>query len=187
MEVRQTELPGVLLIEPRVFHDARGFFLETYSERRYAASGIQVDFVQDNWSHSRRGTLRGMHYQIEHSQGKLVPVMHGEIFDAVVDLRRDSPAFGKWFGITLSAANHRQLWIPPGFAHGFLVLSDEADFIYKCTDYYSPEHDRTLLWNDPAIGIEWPATGELVLSEKDRAGKPLTEADCFDRSPDCRS
>lgn len=187
MEVRQTELPGVLLIEPRVFHDARGFFLETYSERRYAASGIQADFVQDNWSHSRRGTLRGMHYQIEHSQGKLVQVMHGEIFDVAVDLRRDSPAFGKWFGITLSAANHRQLWIPPGFAHGFLVLSDEADFIYKCTDYYSPEHDRTLLWNDPAIGIEWPATGELVLSEKDRAGKPLAEADCFDRSPDCRS
>lgn len=180
MEVHQTELPGVLLIEPRVFQDPRGFFLETYSAQRYAAKGIDVRFVQDNWSHSRRGTLRGLHYQIQQTQGKLVQVMRGEIFDVAVDLRRNSPAFGQWFGTRLSAENFLQLWIPPGFAHGFLVLSEEADFVYKCTNYYAPEFDRTLLWNDPAIGIVWPQLENLILSEKDKVGKPLAVADCYD-------
>lgn len=173
----------MLLIEPRVFEDARGFFKETYQKQRYREAGITAEFVQDNYSRSTRGTLRGLHYQIEHPQGKLVQVFRGEIFDAAVDLRRDSPRFGKWVGHRLSEANHRQMYVPPGFAHGFCVLSDVAEVFYKCTDLYYPQYERTLLWNDPAVGIEWPIDGEPILSEKDRHGTPLSEADCYAVSP----
>lgn len=179
MDVRQTDLPGVLLIEPKVFGDSRGCFMETFSAGRYAEHGLTGPFVQDNYSRSKRGTLRGLHYQIEQPQGKLVQVLRGEIFDVAVDLRRSSPNFGKAVGITLSEHNHRQLYIPPGFAHGFLVLSEDADFVYKCTEYYSPQHERTLLWSDPILGVEWPLTGEPILSAKDLAGRPLSETDCF--------
>lgn len=184
MEVRETSLPGVLVIAPRIFSDTRGFFLETFSAERYAERGIRGPFVQDNWSHSVRGTLRGLHYQIQQSQGKLVQVMNGEIFDVAVDLRQDSPTFGKWEAEVLSAENKKQFFIPPGFAHGFLVLSETADFVYKCTDYYAREHDRTLLWNDETVGIEWPQVGDLILSEKDQHGTPLETADCFPTTPD---
>ena len=179
MDVRQTDLPGVLLIEPKVFGDSRGCFMETFSAGRYAEHGLTGPFVQDNYSRSKRGTLRGLHYQIEQPQGKLVQVLRGEIFDVAVDLRRSSSNFGKAVGITLSEHNHRQLYIPPGFAHGFLVLSEDADFVYKCTEYYSPQHERTLLWSDPILGVEWPLTGEPILSAKDLAGRPLSETDCF--------
>ena len=183
MNVRETELPGVLLIEPRVFGDSRGFFLETFSKDRYAEFGITGPFVQDNWSHSKQGTLRGLHFQIEQAQGKLVQVMQGEIFDVAVDVRQDSPTFGKWVGETLSAENKHQLWIPPGFAHGFAVLSDSADFVYKCTDYYAPEHERTLLWNDAAVGVQWPLNGEPTLSDKDRNGTPFEQLETYQTSP----
>jgi dTDP-4-dehydrorhamnose 3,5-epimerase len=183
MDVRETRLPGVLVIEPRVFADTRGFFLETFSAERYADKGIRGPFVQDNWSHSVRGTLRGLHYQVQQSQGKLVQVMNGEIFDVAVDLRQDSPTFGQWEAEILSAENKKQFFIPPGFAHGFLVLSETADFVYKCTDYYAPEHDRTLLWNDETIGIEWPSVENLILSEKDQRGTPLKTADSFPSTP----
>jgi dTDP-4-dehydrorhamnose 3,5-epimerase len=183
MQVRETDLPGVLIIEPRVFGDDRGFFLETFAAQRYAEHGLVEPFVQDNWSYSRRGILRGLHYQVQQSQGKLVQVIKGEIFDAAVDMRRDSPAFGKWVGAHLSCENKHQIWVPPGFAHGFLVLSEEAGVIYKCTDYYAPEHERSLLWNDPTIGVEWPYDGEPVLSEKDRNGLPFEQAECYDTSP----
>jgi len=184
MDVRKTSLPGVLVVEPRVFSDSRGFFLETFSAERYAESGIHGPFVQDNWSRSVKGTLRGLHYQIQQSQGKLVQVMSGEIFDVAVDLRQDSPTFGQWEAEILSAENKRQFYIPPGFAHGFLVLSETADFVYKCTEYYAPEHDRTLLWNDETVGVEWPAVDDLILSEKDRNGAPLEKAACFPTSPE---
>lgn len=184
MDVRQTNLPGVLVVEPRVFSDARGFFLETFSAERYAESGIHGPFVQDNWSHSVKGTLRGLHYQIRQSQGKLVQVMNGEIFDVAVDLRQDSPAFGQWEAEILSAANKKQFYIPPGFAHGFLVLSETADFVYKCTDYYAAQYDRTLLWNDQTVGIEWPTVEELILSDKDKNGTPLETAECFLTTPE---
>lgn len=187
MDVRKTRLPGVLVVEPRVFSDERGFFLETFSARRYAESGIPGPFVQDNWSHSVRGTLRGLHYQVQQSQGKLVQVMRGEIFDVAVDLRQDSPTFGQWEAEILSAENKKQFFIPPGFAHGFLVLSETADFVYKCTDYYAPEHDRTLLWNDQTVGIEWPDTENLILSAKDRNGAPLEQAECFPETPEASS
>lgn len=180
MEIRETELPGVLLIEPRVFEDSRGFFMETYHQQRYAEAGIDCHFVQDNYSRSCRGTVRGLHYQILHPQGKLVQVVQGEIFDVAVDLRRSSPSFGKWVGVNLSESNRRQLYIPPGFAHGFHVLSDVADFFYKCTDFYFPEHERTLLWNDSDVNIGWPLDGEAILSEKDRQGKPLADAECYE-------
>lgn len=183
MQVIETELPGVLIIEPRVFGDERGFFLETFSAGRYAEHGITGPFVQDNWSYSRRGILRGLHYQIQQPQGKLVQVVRGDIFDVVVDMRRDSPTFGKWTGVTLSAVNKRQLWVPPGFAHGFVVLSEEADFNYKCTDYYAPQHERSLLWNDPAVGVEWPYDDDPVLSDKDRDGVPFDQAECYETSP----
>ena len=179
MDVRQTDLPGVLLIEPKVFGDARGCFMETFSAQRYAEHGIVGPFVQDNYSRSKRGTLRGLHYQIEQPQGKLVQVLRGEIFDVAVDLRRSSPHFGKAVGVLLSEDNHRQLYVPPGFAHGFLVLSEDADFVYKCTEYYAPQHERTLLWNDPILGLEWPQTGDLILSAKDQKGRPLSDAECF--------
>lgn len=183
MEVHQTELDGVLIVEPRVFKDPRGFFKETYHKQRYTEAGIGGEFVQDNFSRSSHGTLRGLHYQIEHPQGKLVHVVRGEVFDVAVDLRRDSSTFGKWAGAILSEANHHQLYIPPGFAHGFYVLSDIAEFFYKCTDLYFPQHERTLLWNDPTVGIDWPLEGEPLLSEKDVRGLPLNEAECYASSP----
>ena len=180
MKVVPTALPDVLLIEPRVFEDARGFFLESYNRRAFAEAGIDVEFVQDNHSRSRRGVLRGLHYQIEHAQGKLVRVLEGEVFDVAVDLRRASPTFGRHVALTLGAADKRMLFIPPGFAHGFLVVSDAAQFLYKTTDYWYPEHERTLLWRDPALGIAWPAGVEPVLAAKDAAGVPLAAADVYE-------
>ena len=180
MQVVPTALPDVLLIEPRVFEDPRGFFLESYNRRAFAEAGIDVEFVQDNHSRSRRGVLRGLHYQIEHAQGKLVRVIEGEVFDVAVDLRRASPTFGRHVALTLGAADKRMLFIPPGFAHGFLVVSDAAQFLYKTTDYWYPEHERTLLWRDPALGIAWPADVEPVLAAKDAAGVPLAAADVYE-------
>ena len=178
MKVTATAIPEVLLLEPKVFGDARGFFLESFNQRVFReATGIDADFVQDNHSRSAQGVLRGLHYQIRQAQGKLVRVVRGAVFDVAVDVRRSSPTFGQWVGEVLSEENNRQLWIPPGFAHGFLVLSDSADFLYKATDYYAPEHERCIAWNDPAIGIEWPLGGEPVLSAKDRAGVALSEAE----------
>lgn len=180
MRVVAEPLPGVLLLEPQVFSDDRGFFLESYNRRALAALGIGQEFVQDNHSRSVRRVLRGLHYQIRQPQGKLVRVTAGEVFDVAVDIRRSSPAFGKWAGFTLSAENKRVAWIPPGFAHGFLVLSDYADFLYKTTDYYAPEHERCIRWDDPTLGIAWPIAGEPILSAKDRAGCLLQEAEVFD-------
>jgi len=162
-----------------VFGDERGFFFESWNRRTLADAGIDVDFVQDNHSRSRQGVLRGLHYQVEHAQGKLVRVSEGEVFDVAVDLRRSSATFGKAVGVMLSAANKRMLWIPPGFAHGFLVISDAAEFLYKATDYYYPEHERTLLWSDPALAIAWPLVGEPTLAAKDAAGKPLADAEVY--------
>ncbi len=180
MEVQRFEIAGPLLIQPRVFQDERGFFLETYHRLRYEQAGIGERFVQDNWSRSRRGTVRGLHYQIRRPQGKLVYVLQGEIFDVAVDLRRSSPTFGRWVGVRLDAESKRQFYVPPGFAHGFCVLSDVADVFYKCTDLYAPEHERTLLWNDPEVGIEWPLEGEPILSDKDRRGTPLAQAEVYE-------
>jgi dTDP-4-dehydrorhamnose 3,5-epimerase len=179
MDVCQTALPGVVIIQPRVFGDARGYFKETWQRERYAAAGLALDFVQDNVSRSRRGTLRGLHFQLRHPQGKLVQVFEGEVFDVAVDVRRDSPTFGRWDGTLLSADNHRQLYIPPGFAHGFCVLSETADLFYKCSDYYHPEDERTLLWNDPGVGIDWPLEDAPLLSDKDRRGTPLADLECY--------
>jgi len=180
MKVVQTAIPDVLLIEPRVFGDARGFFLEGYNARGFRhATGLSVDFVQDNQSRSRRGVLRGLHYQLQQAQGKLVSVVCGAVFDVAVDIRRSSPGFGQWMGVELSEDNHRQLWLPPGIAHGFLVLSERVDVFYKTTDYYAPEHERVILWNDPDIDIEWPLADEPLLSPKDQAGLPLKQAECF--------
>ena len=181
MKITSTSLPDVLLVEPRVFKDARGHFLESYNRAAFAAAtGLDADFVQDNQSRSGRGVLRGLHYQINQPQGKLVRVSAGEIWDVAVDLRRGSPGFGRWTGTKLDADSARMLWIPPGFAHGFLVLSESADVIYKTTDFYAPEHERTLLWNDPALAIDWPLAGEPVMTDKDRRGTPLAAADTFD-------
>jgi dTDP-4-dehydrorhamnose 3,5-epimerase len=180
LNVIPSTIADVLIIEPKVYGDARGFFMETWQRRSYAGAGVDIDFVQDNHSRSVRGTLRGLHYQIKQPQGKLVRVTHGEVFDVAVDLRRSSPDFGRWVGVWLSAENRRQLWVPAGFAHGFCVTSDVAEFQYKCSDYYAPEHERTLRWDDPSLGIEWPvAVHELVLSEKDRAGSFLEEVDHY--------
>lgn len=179
MKVEKTEIPDLLLITPRVFGDERGFFKETYEKSRYVEAGIGGEFVQDNYSRSCRGTLRGLHFQIRHPQGKLVQVLRGEIFDVVVDLRRDSAQFAHWVGVTLTETNHRQLYVPPGFAHGFCVLSDIAEVFYKCTDYYFPEHERSLLWNDADVNVDWPLVGEPILSDKDRNGTPLTDVECF--------
>ncbi len=170
MKVTPTALPDVKLIEPRVFGDDRGFFFESWNARAFAAAGLDATFVQDNHSRSRRGVLRGLHYQIEHAQGKLVRCVAGEVFDVVVDLRRSSPTFGRSVGVTLSAENRRMLWVPPGFAHGFLVVSDFAEFLYKTTDYWYPEHERTLLWNDPALAIDWPLAGAPILDRQGRGG-----------------
>lgn len=180
MLVHTTPLPGLLIIEPKVFGDVRGCFLETYRVDRYRDAGMAVDFVQDNVSRSTRGTLRGLHYQRQHPQGKLVYVTFGAVFDVAVDLRRNSLTFGQWHAAELSDANRRQMYIPAGFAHGFCVLSDVADFAYKCTDYYRPDDERTLLWNDPAIGIVWPEIEPRILSDKDRHGVPLIEADVYE-------
>ena len=180
MKVTRTSIPEVLIFEPQVFGDARGFLLESWNARRFCgAVGSNIAFVQDNHSRSRRGVLRGLHYQIIQPQGKLVRVATGRVFDAAVDLRKSSPTFGRWAGAELSGDNHRQLWIPAGFAHGFLVLSDSADFLYKTTDYYAPQHERGVLWNDPAIGIDWPMDGEPTLSVKDKAGVLLHDAEVF--------
>ena len=180
MNVVQTAIPGVLMIEPRVFGDARGFFLEGYNARGFRqATGLSVDFVQDNHSRSRRGVLRGLHYQLQQAQGKLVSVVCGAVFDVAVDIRRSSQSFGQWVGVELSEDNHRQVWLPPGIAHGFLVLSERVDVLYKTTDYYAPEHERVILWNDPDIEIEWPLADEPLLSPKDQAGRPLKQAECF--------
>jgi dTDP-4-dehydrorhamnose 3,5-epimerase len=180
MIVTPTAIPDVKLVEPKVFGDSRGFFFESWNRRALAAAGIDVDFVQDNHSRSGRGVLRGLHYQVERPQGKLVRVVAGEVFDVAVDLRRHSPTFGRWVGATLSADNRRMFWVPPGFAHGFVVLSDSADFLYKTTDYWYPEHERTLLWNDPEVGIAWPHDGAPTLAPKDAAGTPLAAAETYD-------
>ena len=181
MKAQPTAIPDVVILEPRVFGDARGFFLESFNQRVFNdATGLSAQFVQDNHSRSSKGVLRGLHYQLQQPQGKLVRVVHGAVFDVAVDIRRSSPHFGRWVGIELSEDNHRQLWIPPGFAHGFLVLSDSADFLYKTTDYYAPEHERAVLWNDPAIGIAWPLTTEPLLSAKDKAASLLADAAVFD-------
>lgn len=172
MKVEHTALPGVLILEPRVFGDARGFFMETWNRRRYTEAGLPGEFVQDNVSYSRHGVLRGLHYQHPHAQGKLVHVLEGEVFDVAVDVRVGSPTFGRWTGAVLSAQNRRQLWIPPGFAHGFCVTGETALFCYKCTELYAPEHEGSILWNDPAIGIAWPLE-HPTLSAKDAAAPPL--------------
>jgi len=180
MKVTSCAIPDVLLIEPRVFGDVRGFFYESFNQRAFhAATGVNLKFVQDNHSKSARGVLRGLHYQLHQPQGKLVRVVAGEVFDVAVDIRRDSPTFGQWVGEVLSGDNKRQLWIPPGLAHGFVVLSDTAEFLYKTTDYYTPEHERCIAWNDPTIGIQWPIQGEPNLSAKDKQAKPLADAEHF--------
>lgn len=177
----KTALPEVLILEPKVFGDDRGFFFESFNQRDFQqATGLDVSFVQDNHSKSSQGVLRGLHYQIQHPQGKLVRVACGAVFDVAVDLRRSSPNFGKWVGVELSADNKRQLWIPPGFAHGFVVTSEYAEFLYKTTDYWCPEHERSLLWCDPTVGIQWPVVGSPKLAAKDAAAKVLAEADFFD-------
>ena len=180
MNVSATELPGVLVIEPKVFGDERGFFYESFNARDFArASGLQLQSVHDNLSRSRTGVLRGLHYQVEHAQGKLVRVTAGEVLDVAVDIRRSSPQFGKWASVRLSAENNRQLWIPPGFAHGFLVLSDYAEFLYKTTDYYTPSAERCIRWDDPDLNIDWQLKGPPTLSAKDQNGKSLKDADLF--------
>lgn len=179
MKLIPTDLPGLMIVEPVAYGDERGFFLESYQKERYAAAGIAMNFVQDNISRSRKGTLRGLHYQISQPQGKLISVSRGEVFDVAVDLRRSSPTFGRWFGTLLNDENHRQLFVPPGFAHGFCVTSESADFCYKCTDYYHPKDERTLLWNDPDIGIEWPAMENRILSAKDQSGTLLAKAETY--------
>ena len=182
MQFRQLEIPEVILIEASVMQDTRGFFLESYQKERFAAAGIEADFVQDNHSGSRQGSLRGLHYQIRQPQGKLVRLVAGEAFDVAVDLRRSSATFGRWVGAHLSAESKNQLWVPPGFAHGFYVVSAWAEVLYKATDYYAPEWERSLLWNDPQIGIQWPlGPGELpLLSEKDSRALPLAQAEVYD-------
>ena len=180
MNVVKTAIPDVLILEPTVFGDARGFFLESYNKAQLAEIGIMAEFVQDNHSQSARNVLRGLHYQLKKPQGKLVRVVSGEVFDVAVDLRRSSPTFGKWVGARLSAENKKMLWVPPGFGHGFVVLSERADFLYKVTEYRSTENERSISWNDPEIGIEWPIIGEPVLSEKDKAGARLRDAEVYE-------
>jgi dTDP-4-dehydrorhamnose 3,5-epimerase len=175
MEVIKTAIDGALIIQPKVFGDDRGFFMETYSRKRYEEAGIPGDFVQDNLSFSRQGVLRGLHFQSPNAQGKLVSVPMGEVFDVAVDIRKDSATFGKWVGVHLSGENKHQFWVPPGLAHGFLVLSETAMFSYKCTEYYSPKDEHTILWNDPDIGIEWPITEGLQLSAKDISGRRMKD------------
>ncbi|HSC47669.1 MAG TPA: dTDP-4-dehydrorhamnose 3,5-epimerase [Gammaproteobacteria bacterium] len=180
MEFVKLEIPDVVLVRPKVFGDARGYFFESWEQRKFAKAGIGVEFVQDNYSRSVQGTLRGLHYQIKQPQGKLVRVTLGEVFDVAVDLRRSSPTFGRAVSTLLSGENKHQLWIPPGFAHGFYVLSEAAEFFYKCTDFYAPEHERSLRWDDPKLDIRWPLGGRApLLSVKDQQGKSLADAECF--------
>ena len=180
MEVIQTTIPDVLIIEPKVFGDERGFFMESFNEKTFQErTRVTAQFIQDNHSRSAKNVLRGLHYQIKQTQGKLVRVVSGEVYDVAVDIRKSSPTFGQWVGCLLSEANKRQFWVPPGFAHGFVVLSDTADFLYKTTDYYAPEYERSILWNDPELGIDWKFKGEPVLSDKDRQGVPLKKAEVF--------
>ncbi|WP_305845633.1 dTDP-4-dehydrorhamnose 3,5-epimerase [Photobacterium kishitanii] len=176
MKVIETDIPDVKIIEPAVFGDERGFFMETWNQNKFEelVTGKPTKFVQDNHSKSKKGILRGLHYQTENTQGKLVRVISGEVFDVAVDIRKGSPTFGKWVGVYLSAENKRQLWVPEGFAHGFYVTSDEAEFVYKCTDYYNPSTEHSILWNDPEIDIKWPLLQEPLLSEKDRAANLLS-------------
>lgn len=180
-ELSTTAIPEVVRIRPKLIEDERGFFFESWNDRTYAQVGLEIRFVQDNHSRSTAGCLRGLHYQIENAQGKLVRATLGEIFDVAVDLRRSSPTFGRWVGVTLSAANHEMLWVPPGFAHGFYVVSDAAEVLYKCTEFYSPNTERTLIWNDPDLAIDWPVKpGEPPkISPKDAAGVLLRDAECF--------
>ena len=181
MQVVQTAIPEVLILEPQVFGDERGFFFESFNQQKFESlTGVKANFVQDNHSKSAVNVLRGLHYQIQQPQGKLVRVVAGEVFDVAVDLRRQSKTFGKWVGVVLSGENKRQLWVPPGFAHGFVVLKDGTEFLYKTTDYYAPQHERCIRWNDPEIGIQWPLAGEPVLSAKDQLGLSLSEADVFE-------
>lgn len=180
MKVTPTAIPDVLILEPMVFGDQRGFFFESFNQQVFnKATGLDVHFVQDNHSRSAQGVLRGLHYQISQPQGKLVRVVSGEVLDVAVDIRQSSPTFGKWVSVLLTAENHRQVWVPPGFAHGFVVLSETADFLYKTTDYYAPQFERCILWNDPAIGIDWQLNAEPKLSTKDAIGLPLTQAALF--------
>ena len=180
MKAIATAIPDILIIEPAVFGDARGFFFESWNRRAFAdLVGRDVEFVQDNHSASARGVLRGLHYQVKQAQGKLVRVVAGEVYDVAVDLRRSSPTFGRWVGERLSAENRRMMWVPAGFAHGFVVLSESAEFLYKTSDYYAPEHERTLLWNDPAVGVEWPLEAAPLLKPEDAAGTPLAQAETF--------
>ncbi|MHB1085585.1 MAG: dTDP-4-dehydrorhamnose 3,5-epimerase [Thiobacillus sp.] len=179
MNIIETALPGVLLLEPKVFGDARGFFMESWNRQTFAELGLELDFVQDNHSRSAKGVLRGLHYQLNAPQGKLVRVVSGAVFDVAVDLRRSSPHFGQWVGYELSAENHRMMWVPPGFGHGFLVRSDSADFLYKTTAYYAPEWDRGIRWDDPQIGVQWPLEGEPTLSDKDRVQPVLKDAEVY--------
>ena len=182
MNIVRTEIPDVVILEPKVFGDARGFFFESFNQAAFdAATGTRHQFVQDNHSRSQRGVLRGLHYQIQQPQGKLVRVAQGAVFDVAVDIRCGSPTFGRWVGVELSAENQRQLWVPPGFAHGFVVTSESADFLYKTTDYYAPQFERSIAWNDPALAIEWPDLGVApTLSAKDQAGVPLAQAEVFE-------
>ncbi|HEX3572332.1 MAG TPA: dTDP-4-dehydrorhamnose 3,5-epimerase [Acidobacteriaceae bacterium] len=180
MQVLPTALQDVVIVEPKVLGDERGFFLEVYNQATFEKLGLPKAFVQDNHSGSQKGVLRGLHYQIQQPQGKLVRALSGAIFDVAVDLRRGSRQFGQWVGVELSAENKRQLWVPPGFAHGFLTLTDFAEVSYKVTQLYAPEHERSLLWNDPAVGVQWPLEGEPILSAKDRAGVPLADGDTYD-------
>jgi dTDP-4-dehydrorhamnose 3,5-epimerase len=180
MQIKATKIPDVIIIEPKVFGDSRGFFFESYNENRFAdAIGRKVKFVQDNHSQSSKNVVRGLHYQIQQPQAKLVRVVSGQVFDVAVDLRRSSATFGQWVGAILSAENKQQLWIPAGFAHGFMVMSESAEFLYKATDYWAPEYERTVRWDDPEIGIDWPLQGEPVLSPKDRQGLSLTDAETY--------
>jgi dTDP-4-dehydrorhamnose 3,5-epimerase len=181
VKVERGSIADVLLLEPKVFGDARGFFFESYNRKTFAqTTGLDVEFVQDNHSCSSKNVLRGLHYQVRQTQGKLVRVSAGEIWDVAVDLRRSSASFGRWTAARLDAVSRRMMWIPAGFAHGFIALSERAEVLYKSTDYYAPEHERTLLWNDPALAIPWPLAGEPVLADKDRRGTPLAAADTFD-------
>jgi dTDP-4-dehydrorhamnose 3,5-epimerase len=180
MEFVRLTIPDVVLVKPKVFGDTRGYFFESWEAQKFAAAGLDITFVQDNYSRSVQHTLRGLHYQIQQPQGKLVRVTHGEVFDVAVDLRRSSPTFGRHVSAVLSADNKQQLWVPPGFAHGFYVLSEAAEFFYKCTDYYAPQHERSLRWDAPELAIPWPLAGTApILSDKDKLGKTLREADCY--------
>lgn len=181
MKFTPTAIPDVVVVEPQVFDDERGFFMEAWEARKFREGAIDADFVQDNHSRSAQGILRGLHYQIRQPQGKLVRVVTGEVFDVAVDLRRSSPTFGQWVGVTLSESNHRILWVPPGFAHGLYVVSESADFLYKCTDYYAPEHERCIRWNDPDLAIAWPLVNDAapLISAKDAAGSGFREAEVY--------